>query len=496
MKKFFSVLLICLLLFSCVGVSAIEDMYVIGQKPITVTYNGDAVVFPDALPLIQNGRTLVPVRAIMERSGLTVGFDEGTRGVSGTKDGFSVSMQIDNANASVTKDGVTKSIILDEPARLIDGRTYVPIRFIAESMDLKVNWNPTYREVVIIDTKEWRQAVAEKSKYLDIAFSTPVSEQKPYAGNFSGNCQLGYYVDSDLTLELNLDVTGTEVFDGKNSGAYILLETDLSSLKNLFQNITEEDDILKQFAKKYRFDLDIITDGNGNTYLKSEGIKSLLQDLGLSGISDKVKDHYVLIPTSKPYLDSALDSSATGSSASTSWDLFCSWVNDDDLLYTQSVLTIGKTLALFADLFSDECLTVTEKKDGSEIWRYQIQNDFAEIVLELYKISCEANGSPMSPEEIAEVKEIFDAMELKLTMEMTIKNDIVQKSEYIYSIDTGNIEVGNTTNPDSPEDTSSTRITFSMNFGSSNREFNSRQDKKISIPSKTIPLEELGLYYE
>ena len=45
--------------------------------PVRVTLDGAAVVFPDQQPAIENGRTLTPVRAVCEAAGLAVGWDSG-----------------------------------------------------------------------------------------------------------------------------------------------------------------------------------------------------------------------------------------------------------------------------------------------------------------------------------------------------------------------------------------------------------------------------------
>lgn len=64
MKK--AVCLMCLLAVFCTGAGAVG-----------VWVDGEPVVFPDAQPFTdENGRTLVPVRPVAEKLGLTVEWDE------------------------------------------------------------------------------------------------------------------------------------------------------------------------------------------------------------------------------------------------------------------------------------------------------------------------------------------------------------------------------------------------------------------------------------
>ncbi len=116
------------------------------KKPavLTVTYNGEKIYF-DQLPVIENGRTLVPLRAIFETLGATVDWNGDTRTVTATKDDVSISLTIDNTTA--TKNG--EAIQLDVPAKIVNGRTLVPVRFIADCFGVKVDWNGDLQKVIL-----------------------------------------------------------------------------------------------------------------------------------------------------------------------------------------------------------------------------------------------------------------------------------------------------------------------------------------------------------
>ena len=114
------------------------------EQDITVFLNGTEVVF-DQPPVLESGRTLVPVRAVMEALGLTLSYDEDTNIVSGTAENISIIMEIDNVAASVNNETVT----LDVPPKIINGRTLVPLRFLGDSLGLKVEWNQDAYEVTL-----------------------------------------------------------------------------------------------------------------------------------------------------------------------------------------------------------------------------------------------------------------------------------------------------------------------------------------------------------
>lgn len=96
-------------------------------------------------PIIENGRTLVPFRAIFYVLGLEVDWDEDTRTVTGYNDNTKIVLEIGSNIAYVNG----KPVPLDVPAKIINSRTVVPIRFISESLDRNVEWDSALRRVYI-----------------------------------------------------------------------------------------------------------------------------------------------------------------------------------------------------------------------------------------------------------------------------------------------------------------------------------------------------------
>lgn len=108
---------------------------------ITTTFaNSPSIIIGNqTLPVnavTQNGRVLVPLRAIFEALDATVDYDAGTKTITGNQNGKIVTLQLNNKAASV--DG--KKVLLDVPATAIKGVTLVPVRFIGESLGAEVTW--------------------------------------------------------------------------------------------------------------------------------------------------------------------------------------------------------------------------------------------------------------------------------------------------------------------------------------------------------------------
>ena len=143
MKKIISLILCVAMIFSCFTFAAFandEISIIIDGKKLTMDQN----------PVIVDGRTLVPLRAIFEGIGAKVDWDDTSKTAIGKKDGKEIKIQINNTVAKVDGNDVT----LDVPAQLINSRTLVPVRFISESLGLKVDWEAQTRTVIITNEEK------------------------------------------------------------------------------------------------------------------------------------------------------------------------------------------------------------------------------------------------------------------------------------------------------------------------------------------------------
>ena len=124
-----------------------EDPYVIDgsvQEGTAVFCNGEEIEF-DVQPLEENGRLLVPVRAIFESLGAEVEYDEETEIITADNGERTVVMQIGNPEMGNGAEVFT----LDVAPTLKDDRTLVPLRAVSEAFDCKVEWIEELNRAVI-----------------------------------------------------------------------------------------------------------------------------------------------------------------------------------------------------------------------------------------------------------------------------------------------------------------------------------------------------------
>jgi len=118
----------------------------ISRGKIEVVVNGKKVSF-DQEPIVKDGRTLVPLRAISEALGAKVEWNEDAQVITLTRDNNTIIM-------IVGKDAYTKNgeiVPLDVPPQIINSRTLVPVRAIAESYGCEVKWDQENKRVVITE---------------------------------------------------------------------------------------------------------------------------------------------------------------------------------------------------------------------------------------------------------------------------------------------------------------------------------------------------------
>ncbi len=112
----------------------------IGAK---VRYNGGLIDFDDQFPIIEEGRTLIPVRAVSETLGAQVEWKDETVYITNGK--TQITLPIDSQTAFIDGEEIT----LDVSAKIINDRTMVPLRFVTQALDIEIDWDQAARTVII-----------------------------------------------------------------------------------------------------------------------------------------------------------------------------------------------------------------------------------------------------------------------------------------------------------------------------------------------------------
>ena len=141
MRKVIATVL-AIIMIGAIGLASLSRTNASVEGEITVHLNGRKIEF-DVAPIIENGRTLVPIRAIFEALDMEVTYYEGA--IVAEKEGLKIELTVDSDIALVNGE----RIILDVPGRIIDGRTFVPLRFVGESTGLTVNYDSNTRVVTM-----------------------------------------------------------------------------------------------------------------------------------------------------------------------------------------------------------------------------------------------------------------------------------------------------------------------------------------------------------
>ena len=245
MKKFFSSIVILMTLLSSLTVPAFA------QDEIRVYVDNTQIIF-DVQPQLIGGRTMVPMRAIFESLGATVSWDETSKTVTAYNEAYLVEATIGQKTIKVN--GQEKQ--MDISPMILDGRTLVPARFVAESFNCDVAWDGK-NKIVNITTAEINYDDLEKDtghKNDDAPYNN--SNQSEKTENIYTNCYNGTAIPTYTSVTgVRLKATdklsdGTIVYmyryiNADDIGAYwhklndlgwILLSPDDKKTSNVFES--------------------------------------------------------------------------------------------------------------------------------------------------------------------------------------------------------------------------------------------------------------------
>lgn len=143
MKPLTAILLnVSLLLFSSVCYAGSDD--------IKVYINNNRINY-DTMPVNINNRVLVPVRATFDALGADIEWFGEIQTVIATSGSTLIALKIDNPLlivSDVQTQGI-KTIELDSPPVLLNSKTMIPLRAVAEIFDYQVIWSEENKSIFI-----------------------------------------------------------------------------------------------------------------------------------------------------------------------------------------------------------------------------------------------------------------------------------------------------------------------------------------------------------
>ncbi len=155
MKKnttLFLIIVLSILYFASVSfaqpVSFSYDGILYQQDKFSLKINSD-VMFSDMTILIVDNRTLVPARDVFEKLGAEVIWDGVNRIVHINADKVEITLKINDTKAIVNG----KERHMDVPARIVNDKTMIPLRFVGEQMNMIVGWHSDEKLITLTSCK-------------------------------------------------------------------------------------------------------------------------------------------------------------------------------------------------------------------------------------------------------------------------------------------------------------------------------------------------------
>jgi len=154
-KVLFALIALICVCGTAVGVAAADEIYVV--------VNGRTIMF-DTAPKNVNGRILVPFQAISKELGAEANWDDSTKTVTAKKGDAEISFVIDSTDATVNGE----SVKIDQPAVIVDGMAFAPLRFTAEAFGGTVEWDAAKSAAYITLNSDITDAVRFNQEYPQV----------------------------------------------------------------------------------------------------------------------------------------------------------------------------------------------------------------------------------------------------------------------------------------------------------------------------------------
>lgn len=179
----------------------------IGNPNITVNGTAHAIDASGTIPVIVAGRTLLPIRAVVEAIGGTIEWNATTKTVTIAAGAVTMGLTIGNHMATVG--GVTLPI---DPQNatvvpfIVGGRTMLPLRFVGEQLGGTIEWNAATRTATLT--------------FVAPAALTAPSLLEPTEGALFTSTTVAFRwtpVEGASSYSLSISTGGTEVYRGTST---------------------------------------------------------------------------------------------------------------------------------------------------------------------------------------------------------------------------------------------------------------------------------------
>lgn len=228
MKRIFALILIFVMAISiCASATSLEFM--MGYDKMYENNESIETHTLETAPYTKNDRTMVPVRIISERFGAQVGWNGETNKVTIVKEDKTIVLTLGNTTAYVNGEATT----LDAAPEEINGRTMVPLRFISETLGMKVKYVAP-AEHVYITNEEAVMTVNGNDIFADTFASI-----LPYIGVDPSNADLEPVL-SEITELIGSVFTTATYYRNLGADSIVDISADFRELANEYNAIDKK----------------------------------------------------------------------------------------------------------------------------------------------------------------------------------------------------------------------------------------------------------------
>lgn len=406
-----------------------EDVYWDGG--VDVVFNGDYIAFSDASPINDNGRVKLPFRELLEKMGASVDFDEASRKITAVRNNVKIEFSADSNVISVNKDGNLSEFTMDTSIDVINDRTFVPVRFMAEAFGLSVGWDDNFDAVVITDTDAYvDRLTSECSNYMQLG------ELGCNMNNYNSNqkIQLSFdmenaFSDTPSVSNIKLDLTSQTSADKNIIDNYNLLN--ISSF-----NLIEQGKPMNLEDVEFRFILNgnkIYISTNLVEIMKKMNPDDVMLDIAASIVNDGtwlegdidelLVDYLGMDEASAEMIVSALTEPQSFTNALSA--AFASF-DENSVLSAIAAKTQVETMSA---LFGNDLFHLNQNADGSYSFDYKLDtNTFVNFIAK------SIGGSGALSAEMPDLNSLV--AELGLNMDLTM-NGSISDSKMVSNVSMG-----------------------------------------------------------
>lgn len=257
---------------------------------VNVRVNNEYIKFPDAVPEIAKGRTMVPVRAIVEALGGEASFD-GKEVTCAMPDRI-VTFTLNSSEVRVEYTGGdlpgdAQIFPMDCAPYIKGGRTYVPVRFLGEVLGYELGWDGEYKTAILLDREALAAEIDKEFTIMNRVQAASTLTPKEGESSRTGikgsvaitafdtlNGNKTYQADFDSKMLANAEaVSGSASIKLSDSAVDELIENLISS------NAPEEDIAAVRERLELVLDalekLDIIVNADGRMWVHSPALDEL-----------------------------------------------------------------------------------------------------------------------------------------------------------------------------------------------------------------------------